>query len=269
MPMTMPPPSNRTVIESSKSRFRGFTLLEILICVAITAVLCALAFAGYRQVSNTALGTRNISNHRTIIRALLAYSADFQGKLPFFVDYDPPFGNGASSAPNSYSHYPKTLCFLGYLSNGSAFFSPRYWPRWSPKDGATLVINNPTNYPSVIVPWAYTNYAVNRYGAMPSSRDERVAANLNKVGGDGNLSKLMLIRDSYTPDYDRPSMRRGGGIVWFSNESNIPPLEDCYNGMVHASFADGHVEAVPRAEMLEGSKASASEPMFSNIYTRR
>lgn len=241
---------------------RGFTLLELLLAIVIVAVLLAMALGGYQQVKNSALATQNASNHRAIVRALLAYANDANGRLPYCTDYESPVGS-------VYSHYPKTLCWKGYMSNGMAFFSPRFWPRWGDKDGAVLVIGNPTKYPSAIVPWGYPNYAVNRYGAMPTSQDGRRPVSLGSIAADGNLSKLMLLRDSYSPDNDKASMRRGGGFLWFSNESNIPLEADCYNGMVHATFADGHVEAIRRGQMVEMSRAGAAAPMFNNIYTMK
>lgn len=249
----------------------AFTLLQTLVVVAIMAVLLVVSAGAYRRVLDSAKGAVNISNHRTIARGLLAYAQDFGGTLPWSEDDDPPFGDGVSSLPNSYSPYPKTLCILGYVSNGSVFFSPRFWPRWGEKERILLIVQEPSRYPSAIIPWAYTNYGVSRYGAMPSYSDRgggRRPANLLKVAADGNLSKLMLTRDTYYAGYDQaPSNLRGGGIHWFANESNIPEEKDTYAGIVHAAFADGHAQGFRRDEMVKMSKSSTAAPMFYNVYT--
>lgn len=253
---------------SSKTRRTGtrqaFTMLEILIAVVIVGVLVMLGIGGYQRVIGMAQGAQNLSNHRIIVAGLLAYSLEYKGRLPYNVDYNPPF-----HMDNSYSPWPKTLCVLGYVSDGSVFFSPKFWPRWGNKESAQLVIRNPQNYPNSIVPWGYPNYGANRYGAMPNSQgDSRTPANLFRVAGDGNLSRLMLIRDTYDETYDKPpSILRGGGTHWFANASTIPKEEDCYAGIVHASFADGHVEGFRREKMVELMGSGTTAPMFYNIYT--
>lgn len=196
---------------------------------------------------------------------------EHQGQLPWGNDTDPPFGDGASVPPNGTSPYPKTLTYLGYVGDGRIFFSPMFWPRWDPKSGALLVVGNPTKYPSAIVPWAYTNYGINRYGAMPERPDGgRKPANLFRVGGDGNLSKLMLTRDTYNPSFDRdPSFLRGGGTYWFAKNGSMPEERDTYGGIVHASFADGHVEGFRRKDLMDLiDKAPKGEaPLFIDKYT--
>lgn len=82
--------------------------------------------------------------------------------------------------------------------------------------------------------------------------------------GDGNLSRLMLIRDAYNPTY---AENYGGGTWWFANAGSLPLEKDTYAGMIHASFADGHVQAFPREEMTVMMQSGASDPMFINVYT--
>jgi prepilin-type processing-associated H-X9-DG protein len=124
-----------------------------------------------------------------------------------------------------------------------------------------------------IIPWYFTNYGVNRLGAMPHSQDDdgRKPARLPVVGADGNMSKLMLLRDTYRAGYDTESNPYGGGICFFSwpGWPYTPPKHKTYGGMVHASFADGHVEAFTLSEV----KKIAEQPpdgasQFQNRYTR-
>lgn len=240
-------------------------MLELLVTLAILLILVAFSFVGYRKVTDAALSVKNLSNHREIIRGLLSYAQEHRGSLPYLSDENPPF----DVSPNTYSPYAKTLIQLDYVSNSRAFFSPRFWSRWgkSYKDNALRALADPKGFTSV-TPWAYSNYGVNRYGAMPSWGDGRKPANLHRVGSDGNLSSLVLIRDTYWAAYDQaPNNLYGGGVDWFAADDRLPEEKDCYGGLVYASFADGHVEGFQREKMVEMMQSGNSAPVFKDVYT--
>lgn len=236
-------------------RLSAFTMLEILIAVTILSVLMLLGFAGYQRAMDMAHGTKNLKNHQVIVNALLAYAGDHNAQLPW--------GSEVKESGVTY-HYPKTLFRQGYVTDGRAFFSPRFWPFWADKEGVLLVLQNPEKFESVVIPWAYPSYAANRYGAMPTSTEGRKPASLLRIAGDGNLSRLMLIRDAYNPTY---AENYGRGTWWFANAGSLPLEKDTYAGMIHASFADGHVQTFSREEMTVMMQSGASDPMFINVYT--
>ncbi len=240
---------------------RAFSLLETLVVLVIVAVVLTLVLPGFGRLMDTSRGTKNLSNHRTIASALLAYAWEHNGRLPWGSDL------GATPV---HSAWTKTLAVQGYVTDGTIFFSPKFWPRYGrgDKSGAYQVLRNPTKYLNSVIPWGYPSYGVNRYGAMPTSTDGRKPASLTKVGEEGHLAKLILVRDVYQPTYDTPSKPYAGGTWWFSNEANLPNPEDTYGGMVYASFADGHVEAFPRSTMIEMMKSGTAMPLFHNVYTR-
>lgn len=243
---------------------QGFTLLEFLVTLTILLILLTLSFVAYRKVTDAAMSVKHLSNHREIVRGLLSYAQEHRGNLPYLSDENPPF----DMSPNFYSPYAKTLVQLDYVSNPFAFFNPRFWSRWgkSYKDSALRVLADPKRY-STVTPWAYTSYGANRYGAMPAWNDRRKPANFYRVGADGNLSKLILIRDTYWAGYDQAPNLYGGGVDWFSADNSLPEEKDCYAGMVYASFADGHVEGFQREKMIDMMKSGNAEPVFKDVYT--
>lgn len=85
---------------------RGFTLLEILIVVAILAVMLLLLFPAFRFARIAAARARCLSNIKQITLALSQYSVNTGGKLPPGTSSSPPFGamNPTASAKylNSY-----------------------------------------------------------------------------------------------------------------------------------------------------------------------
>lgn len=249
----------------------ALTLFEILIVITIIAIMMLLVGSGLRVAFKTAHGAVNATHHRQIIAALLLYSSEHDGSLPYayYNDGDQP---GAPMKGNKVS-YPRLLVYYGYIQNPYIFFSPLA-ENWY--QGNSALASAAANS---ISPWYYTNYAVNRYGAMPQSPtvDGRHPANLLLVINDGHASQLMLVRDSYNARYDRNHSSwsggngGGGGQIWFSDEAYTPPVEKTYNGVVHASFADGRVEAFQRDEImtLQQSGVKKEAPLFHNVYTRR
>ncbi len=237
----------------------AFTLLEALLSIALVALLLVLVHAGYLRVEGSAKGAGNLANHRVILRGLTAYASDHRSLLPWCNDLD--------AYPGLSTPWNKTLVQKGYIFDGRVFFNDKFWKRWDGRETALAIITQPERFPTAVRPWAYTTYGVNRYGAMPVSTDSRQPANLLKVAKDGNLSRLMLTRDVYQLANDTPSNRSGGGTYWFSGEGYLPPLEECYSGMVHAGFADGHVEAVPHQPMAEQLRSGTRAPVFHNVYT--
>ncbi len=223
-------------------------------------ILMLLTYGGYQHVTVAAKGVENLSNHGFIVRGLLAYASDHNARLPW--------SNDLANHPNTSSPYNKTLCTLGYISDGRVFFNDKFWKRSSgDKNSALLVITQPEKFANSVRPWAYTTYGVNRYGAMPVSTDGRKPAHLLKVARDGHLSKLILTRDVYQALNDTPTNRSGGGTYWYSGDGFLPPQAETYGGNVHAGFADGHVESIHREKIAEMLKSGAKAPVFHNVYT--
>lgn len=64
-------------------RERGFTLVEILVCVAIIAVLAALMFPVFSRAKNSAKETDAATNLRQIYMAIELYRSDNPDSIPF------------------------------------------------------------------------------------------------------------------------------------------------------------------------------------------
>lgn len=60
----------------------GFTLLELLVVIAVIAIVLALLMAGFTKAMTFAKEAQNIANLKTIGAASLTYAADHNGELP-------------------------------------------------------------------------------------------------------------------------------------------------------------------------------------------
>ena len=70
---------------ASPSRFAqtAFTLIELLVVVAIIGILLSMAMMAFKVVRSAGYNTHCTSNIRGLAVALLTYSRDFGGRLPF------------------------------------------------------------------------------------------------------------------------------------------------------------------------------------------
>lgn len=238
---------------------RAFTVMELMIVIGIAALLMVLLLGVLPQVTLSAKATVNLNNHRAITAALIRYAYDHRSTLPYSYQDTPAMPSMT---------YTRELAMLGYINDPRVFFSPLVG-QWY-KGGALASPQKAST-----IPWFYTNYSANRNGAMPYSTETdgaRRPANLGRVAADGNIARLMLLRDSYDSSWDspdNPDKSRGGGRVWFSGEGYLPPPAKSYHGKIHASFADGHTAAINREELLNLMQVPNQQPpLFNETYTR-
>lgn len=112
----------------SSPRIQAFTLVELLVTIAIVAILVALVFLGGRKALDTAKSAKKTGNLRAIGAAHSLYLADNNGFcLPTNITSD---GTDPEIAPNNrawWCHY-----LLPYLENNPKFF---YNPHFKAQPG--------------------------------------------------------------------------------------------------------------------------------------
>ncbi|MFP4381253.1 MAG: type II secretion system protein [Candidatus Sumerlaeia bacterium] len=117
---------------------RAFTLIELLIVVAIISILAAISIVNMRQAMERAMKSADASNMHTIATALQNYYVDY-GKLPPADREAGPFmshtvqhvqvGNGPAGG-GSWDGLPWLLVELGYVQNPDYLFTPKYLKRY-------------------------------------------------------------------------------------------------------------------------------------------
>ncbi len=94
----------------------GFTLLEMLITISVVVVLAALCLGSIGTMTNSANTAKCISNHRTVVNALLLYAGENGGQLPAYyriVGQNGDFVTGWWDAAVQYLDAPKNVG-IGY-----------------------------------------------------------------------------------------------------------------------------------------------------------
>jgi prepilin-type N-terminal cleavage/methylation domain-containing protein len=113
---------------------RAFTLIELLIVVAIIAILAAIAVFNMQEATARARKAQDLANIRLIGTALQAYMVDHNTLPPGDTEAGPfashtrdfaSVGN-APAAGGSWAGVPWLLVDLRYLSDPAVLFSPQY-----------------------------------------------------------------------------------------------------------------------------------------------
>jgi len=95
---------------------RGFTLIELLVVIAIIAILAAILFPVFMQAKKNAMGTKCMSNLRSIGMAFKQYNEDWNGR------YMPALGWTGPNWPSMTWPFPYLL--QRYCRNQAIFLCP-------------------------------------------------------------------------------------------------------------------------------------------------
>lgn len=104
----------------------GFTLVELLVCVAIILMLVALLMPALQRIRETAKNTKCVSNLRQIGMVTFIYAADYDGFGPYNHDmissqsWFTTWSRNSADGKLYNAKYPKKKWFADYFS-GSAY----------------------------------------------------------------------------------------------------------------------------------------------------
>jgi prepilin-type N-terminal cleavage/methylation domain-containing protein/prepilin-type processing-associated H-X9-DG protein len=198
----------------------GFTLLELLVTVAIILVLAALIGAGLSSVRERSAIAQSSSNLRQLGLLAQQYATDTNGFLP---------GRDFEPAAAAAFQWTRALYEMAY---------DKPFPGWVPADtGANLkgtIFYSPMMKLDEGPP--LRSYGINHYLArIPSS---------NNTEPDNRLRLVALSRPSATLLF--ADARHGSNVT--ENISNTPPttprkIQFRNNGRALMCFVDGHVES--------------------------
>lgn len=216
---------------NSKKNRKAFTLVELLVVIAVIGILIALLFPVFAQALEMARGTTCLTNQKQIGQAMLMYIEDNDEALPPFGDQYPE--------PN----YFWDIELRPYLSNLSIINCPSWNTRGKYYD---LQGRKRSGSPGIGVPYGRIFRYGKLYGVIQRSR------RLNEMEDPGSVMMLTDIqggRYMYTPafwplDYDYDKDGEDDSNNYLAINAGPFNLADPYRhrGGMNIVFFDGHAK---------------------------
>jgi len=212
---------------------RAFTLIELLIVVAIISILAALLFPSVGKMLAKGKTTQSVSNLRQIHSAILGYASDNDGNYPY------SYGNGALPPGGTdrefwYNAVKVRLYPHPTAANRSALDGAN---GWGTPNVSRTVLRSPNvekAWPTSVISYGYNN----RFAYSPT--------NSAKLALVYNSAKTVMLADNLgntqflTPEY--------GSSFGKLNARNGATRDNATNGVAIAVFIDGHTEMLSAAE---------------------
>lgn len=147
-----------------KKCFSNFTLIELLIVVAIIAILASILFPSFNKVRMQANSIACVNNLKQFGAAMSMYAGDFSDRLP--INQDPAGWCGNYSfwyipfAPYLNSTYEKLDKCKTFKcpSHQTPFGYTAFYPNWQPF--ASYGINQGLAFKSILSKWSKPSYCI-------------------------------------------------------------------------------------------------------------
>ncbi len=225
----------------------GFTLIELMIVIAIIAILVAILFPVFAQARKRARQTECASNIRNLLTAMKMYAQDSDGTLPRAIYNDAPVYNAWAD-----------VIMQGYVNNDQIYECPesrlhvdRYtganWPQ-------SRFIREDDNPPVIGVGYSY---GINALLANPALNPPITTGGPagEREGQVEDASGTIILADGgYWPPTNTSAW-----VIYRSDASWDPSLLqwelDLYrhgqNGKFNAGFVDGHAKYISFAGTID------------------
>jgi prepilin-type N-terminal cleavage/methylation domain-containing protein len=225
------------------SQSSGFTLMEILVVIAIILVLAAIAFPVIAQIQQRANRTIALRTMNSLGAAAATYTADNNGTLPA-EDAKGTDTWGAAANPDNanawYNVLPRKLGQKGvdqYASNPQAFYSKE-----------NLLYLPGAAYPETDKKLAQPMFAIaiNTKLQRKNEQNEKPPAKLSQISRPG---RTVLFLEQGLPKEPKamPQQPKYDGSPKGSAKSFVAR----YGGVGVVTFIDGHAETIDGKDILE------------------
>lgn len=230
---------------------RKFTLIELLIVIAIIAILAAMLLPALNKSRAKAKSVSCLNNHKQIMAAEIAYMQDN-------TDYITPLNQGISYADRVNKGWWQNLLATNYLPV-STWIDENY----GKAAGGTFTCPAAHNYPVGPGIGLHANGSAHKvayYGfSVKSSRLKRP-------------SEAILIGDAtqYKADGSKEPANAFGCWCW--NDKWLSPSDNNFNmlprhdNQSNAGFFDGHAESLTYYDLIDGKRDFFGHKNYYNGY---
>lgn len=243
-----------------KKEKKNFTLIELLIVIAIIAILAALLLPALDAARKKARGTQCLSNLKQCAAFMFLYASDHDDWLP------PPIAHrsgdlttGTVDDMDSYMHWPRRfLLFAERRTSDESWKGDSYRKYRCPGFSEKRLDDDHYDYG-----YAITYGMNNRLGGGVWNSNRFVR--LNQIGRkpdinwepQGSLSKIILFADSYLIDWKSQHCMLNAG--------NNYKVHLRHNNRANAAMCDGSGRSLSSQEILSTHKGNISNLMTEEL----
>lgn len=254
--------------ESTRPGFRGFTLVEVLVVVAIIALLITILLPSLSKAREMAKRSACLSALHQIGLGMVAYGSDNKGRLPIRGTY------GYNISEHKSLHYESVPADQKYIKEPinygmlygkyvgrdlRLFYCPStpkaFWSDPTYGMGSFFLHNDKTSY----VTWGGYMYAAPvDVGKCPRSDGKRVYP--SEVWHPYFVDYLRAIKGADPATYQMPLMQAlvADGIIGNSEGQTV--MRACHGNGANALYSDYHAKFVKDANGELGALAPSSGP---------
>ena len=249
----------------TQNRLRAFTLVELLIVIAIIAILAALLFPVFSRARENARRSSCQSNLKQIGLGLMQYTQDYDEKLPFAC-YDVD-NVAVGQTGNKGGAFPWQFELSQRMRSSQVFQCP------SNSSGKILDITsgyfNDALSASYLCNGASSQSNPDDFGAGAHRPMDRVANGRGgpfPVAGGASLSQLSAPSQTILVSEETGQKRWGGCGRCRRNERGFSRLSRTIWALPITCFADGHVKALkPLSTIASGVNQWTIDPLNTPI----
>ncbi len=258
------------------TRRNGFSLTEILVIIAIIAILAAIVFPVLTNARSKAHQATCLANQKQIGTALIAYSQDYNGALPFYFFASDESGGPSTPESSSVVRYKWMDAVFPFIKDESVFNCPGDKFPLKATDGSKQV-NNGYHYRSGTDYGSYLMNATYRYDdgkRTPPCGRFKVGLTAKELAAPATT---IWIADTAL---DPATGGLGAGFGWsclnkskptlpctkqptpIINTSVNPPQIDRmvarHSGLVNVIYCDGHAKAISLESIANPQKSGGT-----------
>lgn len=231
---------------------RAFTLVELLVVIAVLTILCSLAFYGYSNVIKSGQKAAEVGAARNLIAGFHAYAADNNGRILAGMEKNPQGVVDDKGKP--------------VMKHAARRYAWRIAPYIDYNVDSVLLVNNKKAAPKDDPMYSYlvtvfttlgmnTVYVGGKYGT-PQGPDNPRNKNIDCVTHITQVHKpsKLIVFASATMGEDAP--HAGAFEVGLDGAGTVGKVDYKYSNKAVVAKFDGHVELLGKEELGEKSRWS-------------